>query len=82
MKQKKKLRLRLTAIGTSLCIMGSMFIPSVSVFAAQAPEDIPSISSTTVSGDEDWTRLRLDLGVPEKIGQDPGEPLWETGCLQ
>ncbi|MFD1401300.1 glycosyl hydrolase family 95 catalytic domain-containing protein [Robinsoniella peoriensis] len=66
MKQKKKLRLRLTAIGTSLCIMGSMFIPSVSVFAAQAPEDIPSISSTTVSGDEDWTRLRLDLGVPEK----------------
>lgn len=65
MKQKKKLRLRLTAIGTSLCIMGSMFIPSVSMAAAQSPEDTSSISYTTVSGDEDWSRLRLDLGAPE-----------------
>lgn len=66
MKQKKKLRLRLTAIGTSLCIMGSMFIPSISMAAAQSPEGTSSISSTTISGDEDWTRLRLDLGAPEQ----------------
>lgn len=66
MKQKKKLRLRLTAIGTSLCIMGSMFIPSISMAAAQSPEGTSSISTTTVSGDEDWARLRLDLGAPEQ----------------
>ena len=66
---------RLAAVGMALCITGVTMISEVGSVSA-APVDSSFDMSASSPGEEDWTKLRLDLGGPESSDGGPwGTPI-------